>query len=296
MSLVFKLQKNNGGFYCQIWKLVSNYLYSKKHNLKFYVDDTEWMFKHNLGWRDYFSSLSLLSENSIEHPIQYELNVEDKRLHKFTLNEYMNAFKEVYILNNDMIELYNKKKLLLPENYNAIMIRRGDKMYGESNYIETSSYVNKLLDKNNADIFVQTDDYSAFEEVRNLVNLHHNNKVLTFCPPEKRGAFVFNFAPTVGSKVSDLNNKYILDLSAIHQKSVNQYSSNEMKDHVEEMIIGLQLCMNSNYLVTDLQSNVTRFLFCTHSVPSNVITIGNITPPSLNVWVECPAKGFAPYR
>mgnify|MGYP000736777108 CR=1 FL=1 len=29
MSLIFTLKKNDGGFFCQMWKLASNYLFSK---------------------------------------------------------------------------------------------------------------------------------------------------------------------------------------------------------------------------------------------------------------------------
>lgn len=293
MSLVFKLQKNSGGFYCQIWKLMSNYLYAKKNNIQFYIDDSEWMFKHNLGWRDYFSSLTLITEHNVQHPIYSEIDIEDSRLHQFTLNEYIAALNEVYILNDYMNEKYDKHKKILPEKYNSIMIRRGDKMYGEAKYIETKKYIEKLLEKNNLDIFVQTDDYSAYEEVREYIKLHNENiTVLTLCSPEKRGAFVFNYQPTVGSLVSVLNNNYLLGLSSKNQKSVNSYSPSEMKEHVEEMIIGLQLCTDSEYLATDFQSNVTRFLLCTHSNPSNVIAVGNIIAPSFDVPIMPPGKEF----
>ena len=298
MSLIFHLRKNDGGFFCQIWKLVSNYLYAKKHNLKFYIDDSQWMFKHTLGWKDYFASLDILSEQTvISQPVYNELDDENIHLHQFTLNDYISIFKEVFILNDSVRTLYDKYRTQLFSNYNSIMIRRGDKMYGEANYIETKEYVKKLIEKSKLDIFVQTDDYRAYEEVYEYIKSQNLNiNVKTSCPNNKRGAFVFNYQPDIGSSLSDLNNNYLLNLAAnVQQKTVNSYSSNEMKEHVEEMLIGLQICMHSNYLVTDLQSNVTRFLLCTHLNPINVLSVGNIQVPLFNIALECPAKGFIPY-
>ena len=292
MSLIFHLRKNDGGFYCQMWKLASNYLYSKKQKLHFFIDDSQWMFTHNLGWRDYFKSLTLVSETKVVHPIHKELNVENILLNQFTLFEYIEAFKVIYILNDSLKEQYLKKKILLPTIYNSIMIRRGDKMYGESIYIDTHEYIKKLLDKNSSDIYVQTDDYTAYEEVCNICKKYYNTiNVFTFCPVDKKGAFVFSYNPGVGSSISD-NNTYLNNLLTITQKSVQSYSSVEMKEHVEEMIIGLELCMNSEYLSTDFQSNVTRFLLCTHKNPENVFYVGSIPTPPLNKCMVCPAKGF----
>ena len=67
-----------------------------------------------------------------------------------------------------------------------------------------------------------------------------------------------------------------------------------MKEHVEEMLIGLKICMESQYLVTDFQSNVTRFLLCTHSNPINVLSVGDIECPLFDIPLKCPAKGFIP--
>ena len=102
---------------------------------------------------------------------------------------------------------------------------------------------------------------------------------------------MFSYNPGVGSSISD-NNTYLNNLLTITQKSVQSYSSVEMKEHVEEMIIGLELCMNSEYLSTDFQSNVTRFLLCTHKNPENVFYVGSIPTPPLNKCMVCPAKGF----
>ena len=294
MSLIFYLSENDGGFFCQIWKLVSNYLYAKKYNLQFLIDDSKWLFKNKLGWRDYFTSLSLVSEQTtIYNPIHDQCNIEDARLNQFSLNEYINAIKEIFVFNSNMDNIYKKKKALLPDMYNSIMIRRGCKMYGESKYISTDNYVKKLIEINNFDIFVQTDDYTAYEEVCKVVKDYGLNiNVTTTCPLTQRGAFVFNYQPDIGSPISNLNNEYLLNLKNVNQKSINSYSAEEMKEHVEEMLIGLKLCAESNYLVTDFQSNVTRFLLCIHNNPAHILSIGDVNKPLFNVALKCPAHGF----
>jgi hypothetical protein len=293
MSLIFRLKENDGGFFCQLWKLASNILYAKKNYLKLFVDDSTWMFAHTLGWRDYFTSLQLVREQeTLPQPIHGECGVDDDRLHQFELDEYMNICKEIYKLNDNMEVLYKKQRDQLPALYHAIMIRRGDKMYGESLYIETHKYIDTLLDKAHRDIFVQTDDYTAYEEVYQYCKTHYPHiNVTTTCPLTKRGAFVFNYQPNVGCSTSELNNSYLLQLSNISQKSVNSYSRDEMREHVEEMLVGLQICMNSEYLCIDFQSNVTRYLFCCHKYPDHVLPIHSALPPSHRT-LKCPAHGF----
>jgi hypothetical protein len=294
MSLVFQIRdREGGGFFCSLWKLTSNMLYAKKNNLKFFIDDKSWMFAHTLGWRDYFTSLQLVSEHeTIPQPIHDECRVNDSRLYQFVLDEYLTTCKEIYKLNNNMELLYKKQRDMLPAIYHAIMIRRGDKMVEESMYIETHKYIETLLDKGHYDIFVQTDDYTAFEEVYDYCKIHYPHiNVKTTCPSTKRGAFMFTYRPSAGSHVSERNNSYLLQLSNISQKSVDSYSPDEMREHVEEMLVGLQICMNSEYLCTDFQSNVTRYLFCCHKYPDHVLLIDSSLPPSDSVLL-CPAIGF----
>jgi hypothetical protein len=170
------------------------------------------------------------------------------------------------------------------------MIRRGDKMYWESTYIITKQYLDVLSQKGlSTTLFVQTDDYTAYEEVCNNTDASIN--VITTCPVTKRGAFVYQYQPSNGSSTSELNHSYLLQLSTIEQKCVNMYSPYEMKEHVEEMLVGLQLCMDSRYLSTDFQSNVTRFLVCCHHYPQYVFAINSTLPP-YDVKLKCPAHGF----
>jgi hypothetical protein len=290
MSLILSLPKNDGGFFCQVWKLVSHYLLAKQYNLDFYIDDTEWMFKNRTGWHDYFTTLTPFYKNTnMKAPFHTVVN--EQFLDQFTLNQYKNAFTEIFKFTDSITErLENTMKKLSLDLYDAIMIRRGDKMYGESHYISTEKYVKKLLEKDTKKIFVQTDDYNAYLEVCDLVK-DKNIEVFTTCPEDKLGCFVFNYSPEVGSTLTKDNDNYLKNLTKIpKKKSVNMYNSYEMKEHVEEMLIGLEICLKSRYLATDYQSNVTRYLVVNHNNHINVET--DISELNYNLPMRCPTYGF----
>jgi hypothetical protein len=292
MSLIVNLPKNDGGFFCQIWKLMSRYIFTKKYNLKLYINDSNWMFNHKNGWIDYFEKnfLEIINESTLlEQPVY--LDVDERMLDQFSLNEYKEAFNEIFILNDSL-----KQKVIKTLNdfnlneYDSIMIRRGDKMYGESYYISTEMYVQKLLEKDTKKIFVQTDDYNAYLEVCDIVK-DKNIEVYTTCPEDKLGCFVFNYSPEVGSTLTKENDTYLKNLTkTLKKKSVNMYSSDEMKEHVEEMLVGLEICLRSRYLATDYQSNVTRYLVVNHNNHINVET--DNTDLNYNVPMRCPTYGF----
>jgi hypothetical protein len=291
MSLIVNLPKNDGGFFCQIWKLMSRYIFSKKYNLKLYINDSNWMFNHKNGWIDYFEKnfLEIINESTLlEQPVY--LDVDERMLDQFSLNEYKEAFNEIFILNDSL-----KQKVIKTLNdfnlneYDSIMIRRGDKMYGESHYISTEMYVQKLLEKDTKKIFVQTDDYNAYLEVCDLVK-NKNIEVFTTCPKDKLGCFVFNYSPEVGSTLTKENDSYLKNLTKMpKKKSVNIYTSDEMREHVEEMLVGLEICLRSRYLATDYQSNVTRYLVVNHS---NFINVENNKNLDFNIPMRCPTYGF----
>lgn len=291
MSLIVSLPKNDGGFFCQIWKLMSKYLFTKKYNLKLYIDDSNWMFNHKNGWTDYFEKncIEIINKSTlIEGNVYFDIH--DDMLDQFTLNEYKEAFNEIFKLNSVLKERVNKtlNSFNLVE-YDAIMIRRGDKMYGESHYIPTEKYVQKLLEKDTKKIFVQTDDYNAYLEVCALVK-DKNIEVFTTCPKDKLGCFVFNYSPEVGSTLTKDNDNYLKNLTNLpKKKSVNMYTSDEMKEHVEEMLVGLDICLKSRYLATDYQSNVTRYLVVNHPNSINVEDNKNL---DFNVPMRCPTYGF----
>jgi len=294
MSIFFELKERNGGFFNQLWYLLESYLVSQKYGVNFIINDKNWMFSNKNGWIDYFEPTITINNTTTYSISIYE---EDPILNTFTLQEYRNACSSILKLNTPLLKLLEntlQQFNLIKGNYDAIMIRRGDKMYGESKYINTEKYVNELLNKDTNIIFVQTDDYTAYKEVCNIINKNNKNiKVITTCPETKLGAFQFNYCPEIGSNLTDENDNYLKKLSLLPKlKTVCDYSPIEMKEHVEEMLIGMYICLTSRYLVTDFQSNATRFLKINHSNPENVISVDDTPYQKFNFPVRSPVFGF----
>lgn len=296
-GLIFKLEKNNGGFFCQIWQLLCFYNVSKCMNIQLYIDDREWLFKNKDGWLDYFCKSSI---KNIKDVLEIEDTlyriVDDKIRHSFTLQDYIISIKEILVPNKILDErIHNTmKEFGLTKNmFASIFIRRGDKLYGESKFISTDVYIDIIKTKNVKNIFLQTDDYTCYNDIINNNYIKDNNiKVFTTCPIEKVGAFVFNYSPSIGSKEDIHADNYLKDLGKRYiQRSVNEYNSKEMKEHIEEMLCGLFICLEANYLITDYQSNTSRFLALMFN-KDNIISVLDETIPKLDKAVMCPAHGF----
>jgi hypothetical protein len=309
MSYIHRLEKS-GGFFHNLWIILSCHIYCKKHNLEFIIDDSNWLFKHTYGWRDYFTSLTTISEihnlsKTLSFPLHEPLSVDDYRLQKYTLEEYNIAFHEVYKLNDSIKEKISStlnKFSLIPDNYNSVMIRRGCKMYNESYYIETIDYLKNILTEN-IDIFIQTDDYIAYEEASNIIkSINPNINIYTTCPNTQLGAFVFTYRPELGAENNyESNEKYLQNLTTKpRQKPIIEYTNDELKEHVEEMLVGIEICKKGKYIYTDFQSNSTRIMVIDQLYKNNIICIGNKnrwgmnTIPNFNIPIKCPAHGFIP--
>jgi len=297
MSLIWKHPHNSGGYCNQLWHLVGYYLVAKKNNLEFFIDDSCWNLSHTDGWRDYFSSLNRIKDtNIIPEPIYIANNdVGDKYVHlqlnDFTINEYRNALNEImqlnFCLSQQLKDILKKFNLKVGE-FDAIMIRRGVKISTESIYIETEKYVNELLNKGTKTIFVQTDDYNAYTEVCNIIkNKNTDIKVYTICPKHKQGIIAYKCEINIlhHNTIIPKYNNYLNNLLSNCTKTLEEYTKEEMQIHMEESIVGMEICLLSRFLALDLQSNITRYLKVRHNNPTNVICIDREFPDfNTRVW------------
>ena len=298
MSLIFQLPGNDGGYCNQLWRFVGNYLCAQKLKKTFIVDDSVWIFKNDKGWNDYFNSVLLEKDCKIIQKPKYK-TIPLEKLPKFTLLQYRESFKNIMILNSSLQTKLNnimKKFNLINNNFDAIMMRRGSKLFQESYFIETETYLNKLVEKNTKIIFLQTDDYDCYDELKQMIKKRNLDiKLYTICPEYKRGG------TTVYSRELDhikknihksRHPKYIKNFVKKIKKSEQDYTPEEMKIHMEEMIVGLEICLLSRYLSTDLQSNITRMLYTRHNNPNNVLTTCRTLRPKFDGLLRNPAYGF----
>jgi hypothetical protein len=52
--MIISILDSSAGFYSQLFFLLNHYLYAEEKKLKFIIDSSNWLFKFNKGWNDYF--------------------------------------------------------------------------------------------------------------------------------------------------------------------------------------------------------------------------------------------------
>jgi hypothetical protein len=265
------------GFFSELFFMINSYIYSKKNNNKFKLITDNWMFKAKHGWCDYFENIDrfAIEKNDIINEYKFG-NVEDKNI---KIKEYKLAIKEMYIYNEKTKNIINQIKNnlnLIDNEYGSIFIRRGDKILHESKIYSTDLYVKLLLEKypNCKIIFVQTDDYNCVENIKDYIKtLNLDITVLTICEPHMKGIFIDNnyFISTNIKKNIEYVNSIKSDVCKY--KTVEQMNSYEIYKHTIDMIVGIDVLLNSRFCILDYQSNVSRFIKLAHNNIGNVFDI-----------------------
>ena len=281
---------------------VNQYLYAIKNNNNLIINSEEWLFKYKLGWEDYFKNININNSNNIDKQLFCDFN---SILGNYKLIDYKNILNKIYIYNEKIINLIEQKKKelqLTDNNYSSIFSRRGDKLISESNYIKTYLYLEYLLSINpkcNV-IYLQTDDYNCFLELKDYIkDKNLNIIIITLCKEiNKGGIIIFN-----GHKRNIIKNKNFKIKNNIdyieknmnsynNLKSIDQFNNDEIYEHTINMIIGIDLVLNSSLVITDYSSNVSRFIKLKHNnskVVYDVISKSNYL--DFDKYL-CPSFGF----
>jgi hypothetical protein len=286
---------NEAGFYSQLFFLVNHYLYCKNNNIKFIVNSDKWLFKYKNGWEDYFLNININEGLDLNNCFSHHQQIGD-----FSILDYKDAIKEIYIYNSTISTKINeiKKKISLNFGYDAIFIRRGDKLSGESDFICTEEYIDVLLNKNPNchSIFVQTDDYNCFLDVKNYVDEKKLNiNVITLCNENTKGGMIIFNCNKAGIEWAinkhEKNKKYISsnidNLRSI--TPIDKLNNEEIYQHTLDMLIGIQIVLEANVVICDYSSNVSRFIKIANKNSSNVFDVNH---PDKDIdWnkTKCPA-------
>jgi hypothetical protein len=302
--IISQLNNEHGyGFYSRYFFLLNHYIYCKKNKINFKIDDSNWLFKYKYGYIDYFEDIKLNFYDDTQ--------IKDTKIYKqgniignYSIDEYKNIISEIYRYNQKTLDKINEIKNkfnLIDDNYDSIFIRRGDKLYAESEYIESIKYLEYLLklNPNCQKIFLQTDDYNTYIDLQNYIKENNLNiEIITLCDPNDKGIIVFNnMISNLDKKISSNNNNtsnyvktIINDLKK--QKPVNQMNSEEIYEHTITMIIGIDIVCKSHFCVTDYQSNVSRFIKLFHNNYNLVYDI-IISTNQINLQKQiCPSYSF----
>ena len=277
--MITSILDKSAGFFSVFFFTLNHYIFCKKNKVSFEIDSNEWLFKYKYGWTDYFKECELKYDtNFIHHRLKHCQTADN-----FALHEYIKIIEEIYIYNDNVSNEIEKVKTelnLQKGTYDSIFIRRGDKLISESVYIHIKSYIVLLLkyNPNCNTIFIQTDDYRAYLELKEYINNHQLNiKVITLCDPNLQGIVVF-----------DPKHREQLHTTT---KLVTEKTPDEIYKHTLDMLIGIDILRNSNICVCDYQSNVSRFIKLSHNNPSNVYDAMYFTEIDYN-RIECPAFGI----
>lgn len=294
--------ESKSGFFSMFFFFVNQYLYANKNNLNLKINNNNWLFKYKLGWEDYFKNVNIThKEINNNESIICDFN---KILGNYKLLDYKNILDKIYIYNANTINLIKKKKEELKINnidYASIFIRRGDKLIRESNFIDSYLYLEYLLsiNPNYKIIYLQTDDYNSYLELKEYIkNKNLNINIITLCKEtNKGGMIIFNqHKQIIINKKSEIKNNIDYFKKNINFyknfKSVTEMNNEEIFEHTLDMIIGLDIVLNSSLVITEYSSNVSRFIKLKHKNIDNVYDINTKTNIiDLNKFI-CPSYSF----
>lgn len=205
--IIVSVMDRDAGFYSLFFFAVYNYLRCQKQGVGFRLDTQNWLFKAKHGWTDYFQEVVDLpdtqnpEDTTTLHYFTHQENLRALPL-QFTQHEYRAAILNTLYRYNDVVQQtiqQTKQRLgLTSGEYDAIFIRRGDKLCSETLYIPTEVYMNNLLQKHPTchTVFLQTDDYNAFLDIQSYIQTRGLAiRVVTLCSPEHRGEWWYFDAP-----------------------------------------------------------------------------------------------------
>jgi hypothetical protein len=266
----FFLRKGTLGFFSDAFRLLESYMVCKQKGVKLYLNSSEWTFGHTLGWSDYFTSIAEKPEGG---PLP-EIAIDGEEIRQFTVAQYKQSIKELFIFQPHLLEKARALQIELGlDRFVAVFIRRGDKLLGESLFIPVQFYAQLALSKGPTAIFVQTDDYRAFLEFKDIIySINTSIRVITTCPETKFGLFFTPLDITKGRSFSyeHNNTRYVYSQNLqylstnLPQKPLMDYTNAEMREHVEEMLVGIIICQSADFIVLDHMSNVSRFIHFSH--------------------------------
>lgn len=179
----------------------------------------------------------------------------------------------MFIIKPSILNTYD-----LPESYNSIFIRGGDKLLYEAKNIHISIYINKLLsiDSNTKNVFVHSDDNLIVEEIIKFI-LDHNINLRVF----KITNNINNGGAVVMKRLQYGTCKNI--------KSIDDMTPMEIKTHTTLMLNAIEIMRKSINVITSYDTNVSRFMKINFDCNVYSVNGNNI---SLDKEIQNPAYGF----
>jgi len=165
---VVAVLSSTGGFFAVNGNLLRSYIYAKKLNLPFFIEHKNWQYTYKDGWHDYFKSLTVLDNNEQFDSIErFEFNATHEMMKQFTIADFIEAVKETFILNDNIQNAIDSYINNIGGDYTSLYVRRGDKITEMALVPLDDILAQTTITDDGRKIFVQTDDYSIINEMKN---------------------------------------------------------------------------------------------------------------------------------
>lgn len=235
-AIVFAGLNNGGhGFYSALLYLLHTYIHAKKTGADYFVkDNADWPYRFEKGWHDYFTTLKMADDLSPYKDVKEYTFYTANELPPYTVRDYADAIRNVYVLRPDLIEKADALKKEMGNNYTSILIRRGDKTNGSRKEMDQLSlediFKMTSIKDEPGNLFIATDDYTVIEEAKKLLP---SKRIWNLVKENDRGAY----------------------LNTIRDEKTPQ----EKKDHIDTLLISTEVFMGGKPAWTDIRSRTGVF-------------------------------------
>lgn len=223
---------NSGGFYSCFFFLCKAWLYARQMKWDFFVSSSNWTYRSEKGWHDYFVSLREFTPAQSYSKIKRYTHGQMKDIMNFTVDDYSLAIREIYKLRPEILQRANAWKKQIRGSYSAIQIRRGDKITGSTKEMDGHSVEDIIkragLRIPSGKLFVQSDDAMIAKEIQGLLP---NTEVLS---------------------MNDSENGFFYD-------AFSRSSKEARKQHTEILLVETEVLLAAEEISADLRSNIGRF-------------------------------------
>jgi hypothetical protein len=229
-TVIFTISQE-AGFASVFAFLLESYIYAKKHGYDFIIKNENWHYGNENGWHTYFNSLERYNPSKI---YKGEENYRHHNTPKgnYTIEEYHHAINNIYKPNDLII---NKAKEFIQSiggKYDAIYVRRGDKVSGAKKEMDAISVTDicKAIKFDNRNLFIMTDDYTVVQE---FIEKLPKSKIFTMTSPESKGS---------------------------HEKQLQNAEPHVKVKQGEKLFTEIEVFHNAEKGWVDVRSNIGRFL------------------------------------
>lgn len=275
--------KSAAGFYSNLLFFLSFYITNRKKGVPVIIKDIDWKFKYSKGLADYFTLNHHIVQYKKGTPVRktYEQGISEEQIHPYS--DYTHYISEFYCLNSDVKhELETcKKSIQLPSEYASIFVRWGDKLVWESKYIPCDEYITFLRKQGytSGNLFIHSDDHQEVLKFRRYIE--QNQLPYTI--------YSITDSRDNGGAIVQKCLKHILTAEYRNKKSVDEMTPQEVRAHTIRMLIAIEIMKASSLVVTDYQSNVSRFLKVYS--PANVLSVQGGEPTDYSTPFCTPGCG-----